>query len=205
MVFTTTRVLLHNATTPKRFNDDVIDGKFYNFGVQAYSALKAHKTIDIHSPAEGDYPAEELIIPYHAVMVWNVTKEEGEYTKPEDDFCKSESTPTGGITLLDGTYEFEGDVGKSTYTTFLEKCYDPANVTVTVDGTTATLPRIREGEPLYGEDDGTFPVFTTYPAYVAFEGEPEGGAFTVVVPTVGSHTVKVTIPSGSEVECPQGD
>lgn len=201
MVFTTTMVLLHSAT-PKGFDDEVIDGKFYNFGVQTLAALKAHKTIDVVYPAEDSLPREEMIIPYHAVLSWSVTKEEGEYTKPEDDFCKSESTPTGDITLVDGTYEFVGSKGLYTMSADLDKCYNPSEITVVMDGTKTILPYYGEhdGFKLYGECDENYrPVFDTYPVSAAMP--VDGSEIVVQTSTVGNHTVKVTVPSGSEVEC----
>ena len=208
MVFTTVRVYIHEpALGSHSFEDWVsdLDGKFYNFGVQTLAALKAHKTIDVYFPAGYDGDAYEDIIPYHAVLDWSVTKEEGEYTKPEDDFCKSESTPTGDITLLDGTYTFEqDDDGYAAYGIDLAKCYEPANVTVTVNGTTVTLPKVDGAYGGYGEiDEQHNPIFTTYPAYVQFINSAARVSLFVAVPTAGEHTVNVTIPSGSEVECPQ--
>lgn len=206
MVHTAVRIWLHDSGTRSHpFGDDIIDGKFYNFGVQALAALKAHKTIDVHYPEMDGDPAQEIIIPYHAVLEWSVEKEEDEYTKPEDDFCKSESTPTGdGITLLDGTYEFEDEGGIVTYNASLDKCYSSENVTVTVDGTTATLPEFANNM-YYGEFEGEdkIPVFTTYPAAVVFglSLSGDGMMLAVAVPTAGSHTVKVTVPNGSEAEC----
>lgn len=204
MVFTSVNMRLHQGTNGfMGFMDEVINNKFYNFGVQAYSALKAHKTIDIKFPNNGDYNGEEYIIPYHAVMEWSVTKEEDEYTKPEDEFCKSESTPTDDITLVDGTYTFENvDGGTGEYEFELSKCYAPTNVTVTIDETTVTLPKL-DGDvasPKFGGWDDDKPVFTTYPAAVQFWSNGYKQLY-VGVATSGEHTVKVTVPSGSEVEC----
>lgn len=208
MVFTTVNVEIHKDGLGhmQEFVDYADGNKFYNHGVQALAALKAHKTIDINYPELG-----EKIIPYHAVLSWSVTKEDGEYTKPEDDFCKPESEPTPApiptsITLLDGTYEFTDDKTAGLYRVSLAKCYEPANVTVTVDGTTVTLPKFESAESItamlygeFGEDD--IPVFTTYPAAVVFSNTPQGMVLNVAAPTAGSHTVKVTVPNGSEAEC----
>lgn len=209
MIFTTARVLLHSGSL-ESFEDNTNDGKFHNYGVQAYSALKAHKTIDVNYPGEN---AEEIIIPYHAVLLWSVTKEEDEYTKPEDAFCKPVECLTApicggeggdGITLVDGTYTFEAVGAEATgeYEFELSKCYAPTNVTVTIDGATATLPKFGdETYPKYGEwDDNDKPVFTTYPAAVQFWNDVHKILY-VAVPTAGEHTVKFTVPSGSEVEC----
>lgn len=206
MVFTSVNIIAHSASHVIEIDDMVSDGKFCNFGVQAYSALKAHKTIDVHLPEAAPLsPEMEMIIPYHAVLEWELAKTEGEYTKPEDDFCKSESTPTGDITLLDGTYTFEqDDDGYAAYGIDLAKCYEPANVTVTVNGTTVTLPKVDGAYGGYGEiDEQHNPIFTTYPAYVQFINSAARVSLFVAVPTAGEHTVNVTIPSGSEVECPQ--
>lgn len=199
MVFTSVKLQLH-PSSQMVISDIADDGKFYNLGVQTLAALKAHKTIDVHYPEMDGDPAQETIIPYHAVLSWSVTKGEDEYTKPEDDFCKAESTPTDeGITLLDGTYTFSEEDGIGEYYQNLDKCYDPANVTVTVDDVTVTLPKASGGE--YGEFDNHTPVFTTFPVAVLLTKSSDGGALSVLVPTAGSHTVKVTVPNGSEVDC----
>lgn len=110
------------------------------------------------------------------------------------------------IVLLDGTYEFEDDGGYGVHEINLDKCYEPANVTVTVDGTTVTLPKFESAEVipamLYGEfGKNSIPVFTTYPVAVVFSTTHQGLVLSVDAPTAGSHTVKVTVPNGSEVEC----
>lgn len=84
MLFTTVTLLLHNDGGELAISDYVdSNGKFVNIGVQALAALQAKKAIHITAQT-----GEEVIVPYHAVLGYSVTKEEGEYTKPEDDFCK---------------------------------------------------------------------------------------------------------------------
>lgn len=200
MLFTTVNLTIHGLDEAPSITDYVDDnGRFVNIGVQVAAALTAKKTI--HFMMDGT----EVIVPYHAVVTYSILHEEEPYTKPDDDFCKSESTPTDdGIVLLDGTYEFEDEEGIGFYNALLDKCYSPEDVTVTVDGTTVTLPKFADGE--YGEfdeDDDAAPVFTTYPAAVVLVLPPSGDGMMLVVsvPTAGSHTVKVTVPDGSEAEC----
>lgn len=84
MTFTTITLWLHDGDEPKTIADYVDgNGKFVNIGVIAYSALTKHEAIHFK-----DENGAEVFIPYHAVLAWTVAKAEGEYTKPEDDFCK---------------------------------------------------------------------------------------------------------------------
>lgn len=199
MLFTTVNIEVH-GTLPYMYRDEVIDGKFYNFGVQAYTALKAHKAIDIHTPAGqgSDYPFEE-IIPYHAVTAWKVTKEEGEYTKPEDDFCKpvDGGSDGDGETIIDGTFEFTADPnGNGQYNATLSNFYNPSNVTVVFEGEEYNLPKAsdisHDGVAVYGEFDNGDPVFTTYPVSLAFMAD--GNMFIAITKTEGNYSLKVIIP-----------
>lgn len=195
MVFTEVQYILHNnPDTWEAFSDFVDDdGRFINDGVKVYSALKAHKTIDVGGTVE-------IIVPYHAVMEWKVTKTEGEYTKPEDDFCKSACEPIGGITLLDGTYTFEEVADIGAYSSTLAKCYDANSVTIMVDGVKTVLPRTSD-PTWYGALNDDAPVFDFYPAAVNISRDGGGTTIAVYLPTAGSHTVVVIAPDGSEVEC----
>lgn len=199
MIFTTTMVLLHSAT-PKGFDDEVIDGKFYNFGVQAYSALKAHKTIDIKLPNSDDYNGEEYIIPYHAVMEWQVTKEEGEYTKPEDDFCKTDGgDDTTYESVVNGTYTFQQDgPSMSRYSMRTDNRFVADKIKVTVDGTTAILPLVSSDETKaqWGAIKNNLPSFDKYPAFINWvcDGNVQAN-IAIILPTAGEHTVDVSVPT----------
>lgn len=85
MVFTEVSIFLHNGETEPKEITDYVDsqtGKFINEGVQAAASLTRHETVYIK---ESD---AEMIIPYHAVLAWSVTKTTEEIEPPEDAFCQ---------------------------------------------------------------------------------------------------------------------
>lgn len=83
MVFTTVNVGIHSDDTITLADYVDGNGRFVNNGVQALAALEAHRAIHVIDTDLG-----EIIIPYHAVLGYGVTKTEKEYEAPEDDFCK---------------------------------------------------------------------------------------------------------------------
>ena len=80
---------LHGGT--EKVITDYVDnsGRFIAIGTQAAAMLDRHKAIH-YVDANG----VETIIPYHAIVAVNITKESDDYTKPEDAFCVSEGGKT---------------------------------------------------------------------------------------------------------------
>lgn len=70
--------------------EDYIDnnGKFHPLAVRALAMLEKHQQIYIN---DGGYID---IIPYHAIVKYDATKETREYTQPEDAFCNEDVCPT---------------------------------------------------------------------------------------------------------------
>lgn len=75
--------------------EDYIDsnGRFVPQGTQIVTALKRHEQINT-TTLDGDEKKVEIIIPYHAVDTYEVTKREEDYTEPEDAFCTERVCPT---------------------------------------------------------------------------------------------------------------
>lgn len=91
MTFTTVSLMIHDVGA-KEIADYVDDNdKFVSIGNQAYAALAGHRAIHYVDPEDG-----ETFIPYHAVSAWSVKKEPGEYTQPDDEFCKPACPDEGG-------------------------------------------------------------------------------------------------------------
>lgn len=67
------------------------DGNVLPFGVDALKAFKAKKQLVLHndSAVEGEMT---VIIPYHAVMEYEVSKNMEDVEKPADDFCDTGET-----------------------------------------------------------------------------------------------------------------
>lgn len=83
------RMLLHGGQ-PFFFGDDVDEqGHFTNNGVRALAALKRHEQIHIRVCLR---ECEEIIIPYHAVMEYDVMKEVIPVPDVADDFCDTGET-----------------------------------------------------------------------------------------------------------------
>ena len=83
MVFTTLTLTLHNIDDPIVIQDYVDDaGKFVAIGTHATAAYLRGEQIH-YKDADG----YEIIIPYEAIVASSITREEDEYTKPEDAFC----------------------------------------------------------------------------------------------------------------------
>lgn len=70
---------------------DMVDdnGKFMPLGVDTLKAFKAKRQLVIHTAHPGHEAT--LIVPYHSVMEYAVTKAFDDIPKPSDDFCKTES------------------------------------------------------------------------------------------------------------------
>lgn len=78
------------------FYDDMDEqGHFTNEGVRALAALKRHE--QIHAKTDTPSGIVEIIVPYHAVMEYDVMKEVVSIPDVADDFCKTES---GGSNLV---------------------------------------------------------------------------------------------------------
>lgn len=84
--YVTVSLLLHGAPQPITIEDyvDEDSGRFINIGTQAAAAIARRE--QIHYVGED---GNEMIIPFHAIVSADITKESDEYTYPEDDFCQS--------------------------------------------------------------------------------------------------------------------
>lgn len=81
--FVTVSVMIHGGDSPLEITDYVDDnGRFVNIGSQVAAQLGRFDAIHFVD-AEGT----EVIIPYHAVVAYSVTKAEGEFTPADDAFC----------------------------------------------------------------------------------------------------------------------
>lgn len=87
MVFTTVTLLIHGYEDTWQISDYVDDdGKFVNNGVQAANAIEKRQAI--HYVMDDEGVDSEEFIPFHSIVAANITKSEGEYTKPDDIFCQ---------------------------------------------------------------------------------------------------------------------
>ena len=81
--FVTVSLLIHGGDTNIDIADYVDDnGVFVPLGTQVAAAVEAKRQIHF---VDGD--GNEVIIPFHSIEAANVTKEDGEYTPAEDEFC----------------------------------------------------------------------------------------------------------------------
>lgn len=199
----TTEVTIHGEDA-MTFTDKMENGVTTRDGSNVRDQILKERTIEATNNA-----GVNVVIPYHAIVMGKITKvESAEYEAPEDAFCVSASggTEDDGIVLLDGTYAFEEDtvLGSAVYKASLDKCYTSENATVTVDGEAVVLPKTKEVEGrvvVYGVVDSQLkPLFDTYPAVVFLTLGSNAGV-QIALPTAGSHTIKVTVPNGSEIEC----
>ena len=95
--FVTVSLRIHGYDSPFEIADYVDgNGRFVNIGSQAVAQLERGDAVHFVA-AEGT----EIIIPYHAIVAYSVTKEEGEFTPAEDAFCKS--AEQGTTTAVVGT------------------------------------------------------------------------------------------------------
>ena len=84
--FVKVTLILHGSDDALRIDDYVgDDGRFVPIGTQAAAAPERRDQIH-YVDAEG----YEIIIPFHAIVASNVTKETGEFTPLEDEFCKED-------------------------------------------------------------------------------------------------------------------
>lgn len=82
--YVTVELILHGEDTPVTITDYVDNsGRFVAIGTQAAAMLERHEAIH-YVDAEG----VETIIPYHAIVAVNITKESDDYTKPDDEYCE---------------------------------------------------------------------------------------------------------------------
>lgn len=82
--FTTVNLLVHGSGSNALVLEDYVDdnGEFVNIGAQVADAIEKKRAL--HYVLDGD----ELYLPYHSIVNAIISREEGEYTEPEDDFCK---------------------------------------------------------------------------------------------------------------------
>ena len=84
--FVTVTLTLHGSDEAVEITDYVgDDDRFVPIGTQAAAALE--KRAQIHFVDAEGY---EIIIPFHAIVASNVTKETGEFTPLEDEFCTAD-------------------------------------------------------------------------------------------------------------------
>lgn len=80
--YVTVTLTLHGGTE-KEIADYVDDSsRFVAIGTQAAAMLGRHEAIHYV-----DASGVETIIPYHAIVAVNITKESDDYTKPDDEYC----------------------------------------------------------------------------------------------------------------------
>lgn len=93
--FVTVSLILHNADTSFEIADYVDDnGKFVNIGTQAANAIEKREQIHFVD-AEGN----EIMVPFHAIEVLNITKESGEFTPAADEYCTDAKPNTTSWTV----------------------------------------------------------------------------------------------------------
>ena len=82
--FVTVTLKIHGGTTETiaDYLDD--DDKFVNLGTQAAAAIQRREAIHYVTQA-----GVETLIPFHAIDGITITRADGEYTKPADDFCEA--------------------------------------------------------------------------------------------------------------------
>ena len=87
MLLTTTTITLHGVEV-QGINDTIrfADDPDLKSGIQAAASLTKHETV--HVKQRGRTNDTEYIIPYHAVLMWDVTKTTEEIAPPEDAFCQ---------------------------------------------------------------------------------------------------------------------
>ena len=91
------------------------DGNVLPLGVDALKAFKAKKQLVLHndSAVEGEMT---VIIPYHAVMEYEVSKNMEDVEKPADDFCQTDPCLAEGTCNTSWTITFaNGDTKLAEY------------------------------------------------------------------------------------------
>lgn len=92
--FVEVALMLHGVNGSFSFADYLNDnGEFINIGTQAAAAIARREAIHLYDENQGDNGAE-VVIPFHAISIALTSKESGEYTKPEDDFCQPQESHT---------------------------------------------------------------------------------------------------------------
>lgn len=93
-LLTTTVNVLHKDT-PFVFKDVVIEGEVYRDGSNAREQILHGRNVEgAASVADAEFP--HVVIPYHSILVAEVSKEESSsIAVPEDNFCQSTSDDDG--------------------------------------------------------------------------------------------------------------
>ena len=100
-------MILHGGMDFGIYDDMDEQGHFVNNGVSALAALKRHE--QIHAKIFVPDGMAEVIIPYHAVMEYDVMKEVIPFPDVADDFCVNRQD--GGNNLVGSAIVGESTVG----------------------------------------------------------------------------------------------